>query len=653
MTSALFGAGSQSQQTTSYTGIQLQTSALGVALTLAYGVVRIGVNLIWYGDFKFIPDGQGGKAGGLSAGKSGGGNSGTYQAAVLMGLCEGPIDSIGTAWINKGQVAFSTTGMELFTGTTPQAPAGYLTTNHPGQDLNYNAVAYILSAGENLGSSAQLTQKTFEVRALLCNSIVPISDADCSLVITDMLTDPVHGAAFPSAKLGNLSTYQAYCNGTGFAFSVAYTAQKPVAQMLDDIMKATNSEIVWNGGVMNIIPRGDVAVGGYVPNLTPLFVLTNDDFVEDPNTPSQTPQQDPVAWTRKRPADAYNHIRVDYADGANAYNNAYVEVKNQALIDRFGLRTKGASGGDKLFRSGTMAYLSAALQLQRESIMNTCTFALDARYAVLDPMDIVSVPDPLGNQVLVRITDITENDVDTLSFQAEELLQGAGTAVLNGFQAASGFAPNSSVVPDSVNTSPLIFEPPSALASGQIWFGASGGSGGVADPNWGGCQILVSIDGGSTYNQIGAISSACRQGVLSGSLASYPGTPGSNPDNVDTPTFDMTMSATVLDSPGSVAASTFTSLCLVTNELFSYATSTLTGANKYQLATLYRGLYGTTAGAHVNGEPFMRLDGTLFRWDFPPTYVGVPLKFKFPSVNIFGGELQSLASCTAYSFTPT
>ena len=84
---------------------------------------------------------------------------------------------------------------------------------------------------------------------------------------------------------------------------------------------------------------------------------------------------------------------------------------------------------------------------------------------------------------------------------------------------------------DPVNT-PIIFGPPSALVgvTAQVWIAASGGSGGVADPNWGGANIWPSIDG-TTYNQIGQIVGPARQGVLSSSLPNFT---GANPDTADT-----------------------------------------------------------------------------------------------------------------------
>lgn len=87
-------------------GLQVQTSLLGITIPWVRGRTRISGNLLAYYDFKAIPhtESQGG------GGKGGGGvqqerTSWTYQAAVLMALCSGPINGVLSAW--KGKERFS------------------------------------------------------------------------------------------------------------------------------------------------------------------------------------------------------------------------------------------------------------------------------------------------------------------------------------------------------------------------------------------------------------------------------------------------------------------------------------------------------------------------------------------------------------------
>jgi hypothetical protein len=77
----------------------------------------------------------------------------------------------------------------------------------------------------------------------------------------------------------------------------------------------------------------------------------------------------------------------------------------------------------------------------------------------------------------------------------------------------------------------------------------------------------------------------------------------------------------------------------------------LTATSKYNLTTLYRGVYGTAITEHPAGTQFARLDGSVGRFSYPNSYIGQTIYLKFPSLNIVGGGLQSLASVPAYSYT--
>jgi hypothetical protein len=737
--------GSQAAAATTYSGLQLNKSVLGACIPIVYGMTRVGVNLIWYGDFAgpyTITSGGGGGLFGLFSGP--GTTTNFYKVAADFGICEGPISGVNNVWVNKGATTLANLILTLFTGTYPQSSWGYLSSKHqniteldtipgspyqvtvaftgqpftdggvvdvngnvytavgsspaanqysvntatgfytfnsansgtgvyitygasnqqpPNQALGYNGIAHC-NGVITLDSSAQLPNINLEVEGVLYQSVGSLPDADPSQVVSDLLTNAHYGAAFPSSKIGSLSgstgSYQNYCLAQSLLISPAYSTQQTAAQILNDIAIATNSAIVWNGGLLNFIPYGDSTISGngkaFVPNLTPVFTLTTNDFVHDSGSIGASsgavlPKEDPVAWNRKRPADRINSVKVEWLDRVNSYNTSIVEVKDQSLIDQFSLRQQ--TNATHLFCVGSYAYASAQLQLQRQSIMNRCSFALDARYCVLDPMDVIQVPDPSGNLVLVRVTDIQENDDDTFSIACEEILQGAGTVAANSTQGSYSNTPNYNAIPASVNT-PLIWEPPVQLVSPpilpqntpEIWIAASGGTAGVADPNWGGCIVNVSLDGGTTYNPIGQITSPCYQGSLQGSLASFGGT---NPDNAHTPIINVAMSGVTLVSTSSVQASQGTNLCLIDNELFTFVTATLTGTNKYTLATLYRGLYGTTAASHTNGASFTELTPAILRYRFPIGMIGQTLKFKLQSFNLFGSGLQSLSACTAYS----
>ncbi|MBS5743584.1 MAG: hypothetical protein KHW43_08825, partial [Neisseria sp.] len=82
--------------------LQVQQSSQGLTLPVVYGRARVAGNLIWYGDFTTIET----KTTTRQGGKGGGGVkqediSYTYEAAVMMALCEGEIKGIGRIWRDK------------------------------------------------------------------------------------------------------------------------------------------------------------------------------------------------------------------------------------------------------------------------------------------------------------------------------------------------------------------------------------------------------------------------------------------------------------------------------------------------------------------------------------------------------------------------
>jgi len=219
----------------------------------------------------------------------------------------------------------------------------------------------------------------------------------------------------------------------------------------------------------------------------------------------------------------------------------------------------------------------------------------------------------------------------------------APTVKQAGGGAVGGFVPNWSAAPGVVNT-PLIFEPPAALLSGdlEIWIALSGG------PNWGGGQVWISSDGDS-YAFAASVSGPATQGVLAAAIDNSV----SSPDTADTCSVDLTESRGQLFSVSATDAANLVTLCYMGGELFAYQTASLTSGYHYNLSTLYRGAYGTTAASHPAGTQFARIDQSIGRFRYPSTLIGQTIYLKFPSTNIVGGGAQSLASVPAYTYTVT
>lgn len=539
----------------------------------------------------------------------------------------------------------------------------------PNEAIGYNGLAYV-AMNLSLGSAPSLPNFNFEIQGMFSNSVSGSQDADPSLVVSDLLTNNKYGAGFPSAQVASLTNYQNYCLAAGLLISVAYSDQTAASSILNDIGLATNSAPVWNGTSFTMIPYGDAALTGngktYTPPSQPAFSLGDDDFVSNQGSSSSGSGSGdaPVLVDRKRPADKVNAVKIEFLNRANSYNVEIVESKEQALIDTFGKR-QTSSVQAHLFADASAASMAAQLNLLRQLISNIFTFTLDARYAAIDPMDIVAITDStLGlSAQWVRVTEITENDDDTYTIVAEEYLQGTGAAPLYSFQQAGGFSGNTNEDPGGINQ-PVVFEPTDEL--GQT-LGLGGGLiiaaavSGQDTTKWGGCQIWASYQQDGDYQQVDTILGPSRMGVLTATLPSVTANPtGQTIDTANTLAVDLSESGGTLSSGTQQDATSLNTRCFVglpmgtaQGEIVAYQTATLgTSTGQYNLTTLVRGGYGTeiNIAAWPSGTSFARLDDGIAVFPYDQSRIDSTLYLKFLSFNIYGGGLQTLADVLPYAY---
>ena len=637
-------------QITTYSGLQVQSTSSCLPVPICYGCNILTPNVVWYNNF------QQHNASGKGGGKGGGSRSYTYSASIIMALCEGTISGIGNVWTGSvTPVTLSKVGLSLAQGTMSQAAWSYAASAYPAQALAYPGTAYLYAQNFNLGPSASVGSNSFEVFAPLyqsgCNGI----DADPALVIQDFLTNPRYGCGFPASSIDTASllgasgdaSFQTYCWTIGIAISPFLNMQEKASSILSRWLQITNSTAVWTGGVLKFLPYGDQAVTGngrtWSPNLTPLFDLSDEDFVADSGA-------DPLTIQRSDPFAAYNQQSIEIQARNDIYTTGPVQAFDQSAIDRFGPRI-GSSVTAHEICDLNVAQTAVQLILQRGLyVRNTYTFKLSQEFCLLDPMDLVTLTDAaLGmNKTVVRITDIDEDDSGILAVTAEEFPQGVATATLYPTQTKTNGAPNSGVAPGSVNA-PVIFEPPGQLTHDlEIWAAVSG-----ANPaTWGGCHVWASFDGTSYERLPGQINAPARMGALTAALPACS-------INVSAPTIDATntLAVSLAESAGQLYSGTNTdaqngvTLCYVGGEFLAYATATLTGANAYTLSYLVRGLHGSqnSIAAHANGAPFVFCDSSLFQYAYQQVQIGSTVYLKFTSFNIFGTSEESLADVTAYS----
>ena len=635
--------GSNSAKPPRLNNVVIQQSAYGVPISTGWGTNRVQANLIWYNAFKAAAQKQ-------SSGKGGGSvtTGYNYSASVIMAVGEGTITGIRTVYkdqnvyTNGSKTALQQAGLSLMTGAAGQAVWGYLTTNYSSQAIGYSRTAYVYASNYALSTSATLQNHSFEVqwptRAVVSGTT--IDDALPSDIVTDFLTNPISGVPlWGSGLLASMTAYANYCTAAGLFLSPNLTAARTAADFLTEILDASNSDAVWSGGQLKIVPYGDTAITNngvtYTPNLTPVYALTEDDFIP------QSDGDDPVKIALGKLADAFNSVQIGFLDRTLNYNENTSIASDAASVANYGARREDTHTLNSICDPGVAAAV-AQLRVQRLSnLRRTFTFSLDWRYCLLEEMDLVTLTSGDLNALLVRITEIKESADGGLDITAEEMLVGTSHAPAYGRQASAGTIINTSIAPGSVST-PVLINPPRTLTNGdtQAWIAVSGGV------NWGGCQVFTSADG-VNYQYQGTINAPARYGALTSALSAV-----ADPDTTSSFGVDLTASLGTLNTATAADANAASTLCLVDSELISYQAATLTSANHYTLGTLLRrGLMGTTPAAHSTSAPFVRLDGGIFKYPYTSAQNGKTIHVKFCSFNVYGQSLEDISTVTDYTVT--
>lgn len=480
-------------------------------------------------------------------------------------------------------------------------------------------------------------------------------DCDPALMLPDYVSDPNHGAGRPASFLASLTganSYQSYVRSLGLFLSPYEQTQRQASDYLAEILQITNSDAVWtvlNGvGCYKIIPYADAPVAGngfsYTPNLTPIFIFGDDDYMLDGDSP-------PVKLTRKATASTYNHIKVEYLDRSNSYNTAIAEATDMDDINKNGERVLDTQSFHEICGAGT-ARIVAQLLLQANLYeRNTYEFKTRADYSTLEPMDIVEVVDPQLGTVLIRITKTTDDPNGEFTIEGREVYGTTRTVSLYNWQAVQGYNANYGALPPSIQP-PAFMEASSTLvdATGgrELWIATAP----TNDANWGGCQIWMSFDN-VTYEQIGIITSPSRYGIITNNIPAG----ASDHDTSTSINVQLVDNGLALDSGTAADADNFRILAAIdvgsNIEIISYASATLIGVGAYTLNYLNRGAYKTLNQAHAAGSQFMRLDGSITQLPIDAGWLGQTLYFKFPSYNIVGNATQPLATVPAYTYVPT
>lgn len=632
----------------------------GQVIPYVAGRQRVNMNLIWYGNFTSSANHDGGGKGGSPA------SSYSYSCAYIAALALGQIKGIYNVWYDKSTTSLEAQNLAYALGSSGQATwSGYPSGTPTGQEIPYDHIAYVASSSYALGSSAAMPDLTFEIEGVVggYDDANGVYDADPSAVVVDYLTDPVHGAAFSGTietLTGTTNTYQAYCMSLGLVTSPYENNQRAATDFMQELMQITNSDCFLSCGVLKVTPYADTAVSGttpdgvnwsYTPDLTPIFAFADDDYCPKKRS-------DPVELTRKALSDTYNIVNLIFNDRSNFYDQAPASTSDNYDISIRGPRAMSTLTFQQITQASvakTVAQLILQFQLYER---NSYKFRVRGDYSLLEPMDYISITDSglgLTNQVC-RITQIDDDDNNFVTITAMEVPGTIRNTPQYNWDSAQGYYANFSNAPGNV-AAPLIFQMPAmqqGTLSDGITLAIAVGPPTANTASWGGCQIYMSSDGGNTYGWVGIVGpyGIPRYGTITDNIAAVASPDTTSTLSVALQNTTQQLSTAVTEGDATDVNTLFLVGTGTTAELMAYGAASLVSAGNYNLSYLVRNLYSSTNQAHSAGDPFVRLDGTLFQIQIPPGLGGKELWFKFCSYNQVGQALQDIADVTAYAYTP-
>jgi hypothetical protein len=568
------------------------------------------------------------------------------QLTVLNEQYRGFDIAISYQYINgsESRSALQELGLSLGRGAMGQAVWSGLSSYPSNEQIGYSGLAYVAGQAYQLTDQASLENHVFEVVAPLAYHLdASTPDVDISIAIRELMLDSRSGAGFPSANSASWAAWSDFCVAAGILGSPVLTEQIPMVDVLREVAEATITAPVWSDGLLKMVPFGDSEETGrgrtYTPNVEPVYDLDNDTFwVEGESAP--------LRYVNTTPTERYNHFRIEYRDRANGYSPAIAEARDLADIEERGLRSHDIIKMDWVC-DGAVARKIAQLKLQKSlSVRTKFECDLPWHFVLLECADLVTVTQGrLGlDRFPVRIEVIEENEDGDLTLTLEEYPIGSASAAEYDHEYPDGYIPDYNVKPGSVED-PVFFEAPvDRTTTGlEVWIAATG-----KNPNWGGANVWVSVDGsGTNYKIVGTIDRNARYGTLRSAV-----TPGSTTIQVELNTDAELLSGGALDSE---TLQTLIYMGGATPEYAAYEVATLVGADQYDLSgVLTRGAYSTGAVNHALGDPFVRVDdGIVTSGPLDLSFIGKEIWVKFTSFNVFRGAEESLADVAEYRYLVT
>ena len=606
----------------------VNTAEYGAVVPEIIGTVRTAGNVIYYDDFtahehrETHKAGKGGRSKQVSI-------TYTYNVAVILGLCEGPVSGIGKVWIGKNVHNYPADDIQLtlFDGKENQQPWAYTQSKHPDKALPYPGLAYMAGVID-LGDSGSMPSYNFEVKGRLLETGdgIDVNPADYIRYVLDKIGKK-------DIQIIGLDNYRKYCKEADLLISSPPDEDaKAAREVVNEIAKLTNAYVFWSNDKLKIVPLADRPVGSWAPDKTGITDLTSDDFL--PQSGGAL-----VTYKRKDSSAIYNQFPVEFINRANGYEKESVSYEFTEDIKNYGVRAASVTNAHYVYTKERAVKIAEQLARNNKYERTQYTFKLDWSLCRLEVGDLVRLTDEnsgIYEQVAV-INGITEGTDGCLTVTAISRAPGDYPAAK--YNVHANDRPYIDYNKTASDTVPVIFQPPADLTADglELWIAAKGKADG-----WGGCTVYVSDDN-TNYRTVGQIAGSARCGKLMQPLSPMPNLITGNQAIVTCN--DQLLSGTLQD------AERKNTLCWIDGECVSYMAATLQASGAWLLSGLIRGQCDTTVRMHAKDTDFVRLDNSVFKVPFTKEDIGKKIYLKFCSYNIFGAGQQDLSEVKAYEYT--
>lgn len=542
--------------------LKIQTSTSGTPIPKVYGKMRTECNVIWGTDFveHKHTETQSGKGGGGSVTTT----TYTYSVSFAVGICKGPITSVGRVWADGNIFDLSKHEHTIYLGTEDQMPDTFIEgIEGVGNVPAFRGLAYIVFKNLDLSDYGnRLPNFSFEVETPLNNlaKIVESVSVDMGLQrdrfdATDLSSITVPGYRTGGDKSGR---EQIQALQQLFVFDAVEDAGKVV-------FKRHDFSNVYS------IPEEDLGVYESSPDTEP-YSVGRDPDIELPQSltlqylsADNDYQQGTITSLRKQ-SDSVSNVTVDMQ---------YVLPDSQA--------------------KGIADMLLYQTWLKR----NTYEFTLGTKHAELKPGRIIEIPLTSSRKALAVVTKTSFGMPGMIKVSAESVYANTYTVVNRPVDPghSTEVPPDLSAVVFEFLDIPHLPGDLTKVTSDTIYVAAYG------NPYYG-ANIYRSTDGGVSYNALLLGVPQATMGIAKTVL--QPGTTYCW-DNKNT--VDVEIKSGSLESRPKADVLNGYNAAILGNEIIQYTTANLVSPNVYRLSGLLRGQGNTEncVSTHAVGERFVLL----------------------------------------------